>query len=201
MTKREIVELITILQANYPDSFRGQSESVISAKISLWHKMFGEYPKEVVNAAAMAFMATDQKGFMPSVGQIMEEIRKLNRKDDRTPDEAWRLVYRAIQNSTYWAEEEFQKLPEDIRRFVGHPDQLKQWALMEADVVQSVIASNFQRSFRVRQQNDRDYQKLPGEVKQFVSRLTAGTFGYIDTGSEAIRKALETDISDLPYDF
>lgn len=179
MTKREIVELMTILQANYPDSFRGQSEAVISAKISLWHKMFGEYPKDVVNAAAMAFMATDQKGFMPSVGQIMEEIRKLNRRDDRTPDEAWRLVYRAIQNSTYWAEEEFQKLPEDIRRFVGHPDQLKQWAMMEADVVQSVIASNFQRSFKVRQQNDRDYQKLPGEVKQFVSRLTANAFGYL----------------------
>ena len=184
MTKRETAELMTVLQANYPDSFRGQSEAIVGAKISLWHKMFGEYPKEVVNAAAMAFMATDTKGFMPSVGQIMEQIRRINQKEDRTPDEAWRLVYRAIQNSTYWSEEEFKKLPDDIQRFVGHPDQLKSWALMEADVVQSVIASNFQRSFKVRQENDRDYQKLSGEVKQFVSRLSGSVFGYLETGEE-----------------
>lgn len=182
MTKRETVELMTVLQANYPDSFRGQSEAVIGAKITLWHRMFGEYPKEVVNAAAMAFMATDTKGFMPSVGQIMEQIQRLNRKDDRTPDEAWRLVYRAIQNSTYWAEDEFKKLPEDIQRFVGHPDQLKQWALMEADVVQSVIASNFQRSFKVRQANDRDYEKLPGDVKAFVARIAANSIGFLEAG-------------------
>lgn len=182
MTKRETVELMTVLQANYPDSFRGQSESVIGAKITLWHRMFGEYPKEIVNAAAMAFMATDTKGFMPSVGQIMEQIQRLKQKDDRTPDEAWRLVYRAIRNSTYWSEEEFKKLPEDIQRFVGHPDQLKDWALMEADVVQSVIASNFQRSFKVRQTNDRDYEKLPCDVKAFVARIAANSIGFLEAG-------------------
>lgn len=184
MTKRETVELMTVLQANYPDAFKGQSDAVVGAKVALWHDMFKNHPIEIVHAAAIAFMATDTKGFMPNVGQINEQIQRMNRKDDRTPDEAWRLVYRAIQNSTYWAEEEYKKLPEDIQRFVGHPDQLKQWALMEADVVQSVIASNFQRSFKVRQEHDRDYQKLPAEVKQFVSRLSGPAFGYLDSGNE-----------------
>lgn len=184
MTKREVVELMTVLQANYPDSFRGQSDAVVGAKVALWYDMFKNHPREIVHAAAVAFMATDTKGFMPNVGQIMEQIQRMNRKNDRTPDEAWRLVYRAIQNSTYWAAEEFAKLPEDIQRFVGNPDQLKAWALMEADVVQSVIASNFQRSFKVRQEHDRDYQKLPAEVKQFISQITSNTFGCLTAGNE-----------------
>lgn len=184
MTKRDVAELMTVLQANYPDSFKGQSDAVVGAKVALWYDMFKNHPKEIVHAAAVAFMATDTKGFMPNVGQINEQIQRMNRKDDRTPDEAWRLVYKAIRNSTYGAEEEFAKLPEDIQRFVGHPDQLKAWALMEADVVQSVIASNFQRSFKVRQANDRDYAKLPAEVKQFVSKISENTFGLLKAGNE-----------------
>lgn len=184
MTKREVGELMTVLQANYPDSFKGQSDEAIGVKVNLWYKILQSYPCTIVNAAAIAFMATDTKGFMPNVGQIVEQIQRMNRNDDRTPDEAWRLVYRAIKNSTYWAAEEFAKLPEDIQRFVGHPDQLREWALMEADVVQSVIASNFQRSFKVRQSNDRDYDKLPPEVKQFSAMISGTTFGYLESGDE-----------------
>lgn len=182
MTKREVVELMTVLQANYPDSFKGQSDAVVGAKVALWHDIFKHYPREIVHAAAVAFMATDTKGFMPNVGQIVDHIHRMDRKNDRTPDEAWRLVYKAIQNSTWGAAEEFEKLPEDIRRFVGHPNQLREWALMDASTVQSVIASNFQRSFKVRQENDRDYAKLPPEIKQYVARLSSDVFGYLEDG-------------------
>lgn len=187
MTKLEVAELMTMLQANYPDSFRGQADIIVAAKVKLWHDMFKHHPKEVVNAAAIAFMATDTKGFMPNVGQIMEQIQRMDRKDDRTPSEAWSLVYKAIKNSTYWSEEEFKKLPEDVQRFVGHPDQLRDWALMDAEVIQSVIASNFQKSFKVRQENDRNYAKLPAEVKQFVARLSDSTFGYLEAGTEEVQ--------------
>ena len=96
MTKLEVAELMTILQANDPDSFRGQTDKVVMAKVKLWHDMFKNHPSEVVNAAAIAFMATDTKGFMPNVGQILEQIRRMDVKNDITPSEAWALVYRAI---------------------------------------------------------------------------------------------------------
>ena len=75
MTKREVAELMTILQANYPDSFRGLSDAAFGARVSLWHDFFGDHPKEIVYAAAKSFMATDTKGFMPNVGQINDHIR------------------------------------------------------------------------------------------------------------------------------
>ena len=181
MTKREIAELMTIMQANYPDSFRGMSDAVVGAKIALWHDMFKDYPKEVVQAAAKSFMATDTKGFMPHVGQIMEHIQRMKQREDMAPAEAWAIVSKALKNSAYGAEEEFAKLPPEIQRSVGSPNQLREWALMEAETVQSVIGSNFQRSFQIRQNRDRDMEKLPGDVRKFISGF-AENIGLLEAG-------------------
>lgn len=184
MTKREVAELITILQANYPDTFKGLPEEAVGARVVLWYDFFREYPKEIVYAAAKSFMATDTKGFMPNVGQINDHINRMKRSEDMTPAEAWGLVYNAICNSAWNATESFAKLPPECQRAVGDPQQLREWALMEADVVQSVVASNFQKSFQIRQNRDRDFEKLPGDVKQFVQRIAGSTFGYLDAPQE-----------------
>lgn len=181
MTKREIAELMTIMQANYPDSFRGMSDAVVGAKIALWHDMFKDYPKEVVQAAAKSFMATDTKGFMPNVGQIMEHIQRMKQRENITPSEAWAIVSNALRNSAYGAEEEFEKLPTEIQRAVGSPNQLREWGLMDAETVQSVIGSTFQKSFQIRQARDRDMEKLPGDVRKFIAGF-AGSIGRLEAG-------------------
>lgn len=183
MTKRETVELMTVLQANYPDSFRGMSDAAVGARVALWHDMFGEYPKAVVQAAAKAFMATDTKGFMPNVGQIMEHIQRIREPERLTPAEAWQLVYKALKNSAYGAEEEFAKLPKEIQRFVRRPEQLREWAMMDAETVQSVIGSNFQRSYKVRVEHDRNMDKLPADVKKFISDFS-GSMGMLESGDQ-----------------
>lgn len=177
MTKREISELMTVMQANYPDSFRGQSDAVIGAKIALWHEFFQEYPREVVYAAAKAFIANDTKGFMPNIGQINDYIQKLRQTDNMTEGEAWGYVSRALRNSAYNSAEEFSKLPERIQRLVGSHNQLKEWAMMDADTVQSVVSSNFQRAFRARLASDKEYDRLPAGVKQMAQRLAGEVFG------------------------
>ncbi|MBQ7792047.1 MAG: hypothetical protein IJ367_00940 [Clostridia bacterium] len=186
MTKRDIAELMTILQANYPDSFKGQSDVVVAAKVQLWHDFFKDHPKEAVYAAAKAFIATDTKGFMPNIGQINEQIQTLKNPCEMDAAEAWGYVYRALQNSGYRADEEFAKLPPLIQRVVGSPNQLREWALMDAEIVQSVISSNFQKSFRITQGRNRDFEKLPGDVKTFVSQIANTVIGRLEGGYEEI---------------
>lgn len=182
MTKREIAELLTVVQANYPDSFRGASDAVFEARVELWYGMFQDYPKEVVQAAAKSFMATDTKGFMPNVGQIMEHIQRMKRGvDEMTPAEAWAIVSKALRNSAYWADEEFEKLPLEIKRAVGSQNQLREWALMDSETVQSVIGSTFQKSFQIRQTRDREMEKLPGDVRKFIAGF-AGSIGRLEAG-------------------
>ena len=176
MTKREIAEMLTVIQANYPDTAKGQSDAAFKAKVTLWYEFFQEHPKELVHAAAMAFIANDTKGFMPNIGQINEYIQKLRCQDNMTEGEAWGYVAKAIRNSVYNSVEEFEKLPERIQRLVGSHNQLREWALMDSEIVQSVVSSNFQRTFRSRQKSDAEYERLPGDVKQFIQQISGEMF-------------------------
>ena len=193
MTKREVAELMTVLQANYPDSFRGQSDAVVSAKIALWHDFFKDYPNQVVYAAVKAFIATDTKGFMPNIGQINEQIQRMKPGNDMTPGEAWSIVAKAIRNSTYGAAEEFAKFPPEIQKAVGCHEQLREWALMDAETVGSVVASNFQKSFRIRQDRDRDMEKLPPDVREFIAQ-TASQFGMVEAPKSASGELGESEM-------
>lgn len=52
-------------------------------------------------------------------------------------------------------------LSDTVRRVVGSPSQLREWAMMEPDTVQSVVASNFQRSYRSRAASEKEFAALP----------------------------------------
>ena len=41
--------------------------------------------------------------------------------------------------------------------------------MMNAETVQSVVASNFQRSYTVRIKSDREYMALPSDMKQMIA--------------------------------
>ena len=172
MDKQETYQILALLQANYPDSFRGMSKEAANMKIELWADMFSEEPFEAVAAAAKAYIATDTDGFMPTIGQLKDMLHRMKSPQQMTQMEAWSLVANALRNSVYGADDEFRKLPPSVQRTVGSPAQLKEWALMDAETVQSVVASNFQRSFQVCQKRENDFQKLPDAVKSFVSELS-----------------------------
>ena len=174
MNKQEAYQVLSLLQANYPDAFRGMSKEAAQVKVNLWADMFADEPFEVVVTAAKAFMATDTKGFMPAVGQIKERIAMMGTGAEMTGLEAWNIVSAALRNSAYGSAEEFAKLPPEIQRAVGSPTQLREWALMDTETVQSVIGSNFQKSFKIRQERDRDLAKLPGDVRAFIGQVHIG---------------------------
>jgi hypothetical protein len=134
--------------------------------------MFDEEPYELVAAAVKAFISGDGKGFPPAIGQIKERIRQITQPEEMTEQEAWTLVSKALRNSTYGSEEEFAKLPPEIQAVVHDPGQLRQWATSPADEVETVIASNFMRSFRAKQKVNKEYMALPTSVKQLM--ISAG---------------------------
>ena len=121
MNKKEAYNILALLQANYPDSLRGMTKDAVQVKVNLWADIFAEEPFELVAAAAKAFMATDTNGFMPAVGQIKEQIRRLRNPDELTEQEAWNLISKALGNGIYGSTEEFAKLPPAVQKLVGKP--------------------------------------------------------------------------------
>lgn len=174
MTREETLAIMGVLKAAYPNYYRDMKRSDAEGVVELWHTMFAEEPAGLVGAAVKAHIATDVKGFPPHIGAIKEAIVKLRRGEEMTEQEAWELVRKATRNGTWGAKEEFEKLPPVIQRLVGSPNQLREWAQMDADVVQSVVASNFQRSYKVRAASEREMLALPTDVRQTMELLSAG---------------------------
>lgn len=174
MTKKEMAEIIAIMQSNYPDDFRGMSDKAMNGKINLWFMQFRDDDFKEVLAAVMAHIATDTNRFMPPVGVIKAKLVEIRLPDEMTPQEAWELVSRATRNSAYNSSEEFAKLPPVVQRLVGSPTQLKEWAQMDTDTLQSVVASNFQRSYKIRAAKEREFLALPANVKDAMEQIAAG---------------------------
>jgi hypothetical protein len=174
MIKKEMAEILAIMQANYPDDFRGMSDTAMNAKINLWFMQFRDDEYKDVLAAVMAHIATDTNRFMPPVGVIKAKLVEIRQPDEMTEMEAWDLVSKATRNSTYNSAEEFAKLPPVVQRLVGSPMQLREWAAMDTETLQSVVASNFQRSYKVRAKSEREYLALPSSVKTYMASLAGG---------------------------
>ena len=171
MTRVETAQILAILKAAYPHSFKDMSDVDVEAMLNLWTRIFSADQKEEVGVAVDALIATRTAGYSPTPGEVKEQIRKLKQKEELDESAAWALVSKACANGIYGYKEEFAKLPKAVQDAVGAPEQLHAWAMMDADTVESVVASNFQRNYRTRQARDREMEKLPPNVQNFISGL------------------------------
>ena len=195
----ETAKLMAILETAYPMFYAKKTQQEREDAIRLWAEMFADEPGEVVAVAVKALIKSRVSTFPPGIGEITEKIQQITQPEQMTELEAWNLVLKAISNSNYNSGEEFRKLPLVVQRLVGAPSQLQQWAAMDSETVNSVVASNFQRSYKVRAKHEQDYLALPSSVKTFMASLTEGMkmpglpSGEIseDKRNEAIRRLRE----------
>lgn len=185
MTREETLAIMSVLKAAYPPFYKDMKRSEAEAIVELWATMFADDPVAVVAAAVKAHIATDKKGFPPHIGAIKEAVVKVTQPEEMTEAEAWGRVIRAVSNSIYGSQKEFDALPPVLQRLVGSPNQLKEWAMMDADTVSSVVASNFQRSYRVRASHEREMLALPSDVRQTMEALAGGmTVAALSSGGD-----------------
>lgn len=71
---------------------------------------------------------------------------------------------KAIGRSNYYAEEEFEKLPEACKMAVGNPSNLREWAMMDSDQVGTVEQSHFVRNYRTAMQRIKEDRRMPEKV-------------------------------------
>lgn len=177
MTRKESAQIIGIMQTVYPDSFKNLSADAIQSTVAIWAKVFEDDPASAVQAAVMAHISATADRFMPPPGAIKQRLVEIKTGGNLTAGEAWQLAYAAAQRGIHHAQEEFDKLPPIVQRLVGSPNQLREWAMMDAETVQSVIASNFQRSYTVRAEKEREYMALPTGVKDTLGAI-AGKLSF-----------------------
>lgn len=171
MNITETMQIMAVLELAYPQFYAKKTNEEKKNAVKLWTEMFADEPGEVVAMAVKALIKTRVSDWPPSIGAINEKIMQITQPKEMTELEAWESVAKAIRNSAYNSGEEFAKLPEVVQRLVGTPAQLREWAVMDSDTINSVVASNFQRSYKARAKHEREYLALPTAVKGFMNAL------------------------------
>lgn len=172
MTFEETRTILTLLQTEYPQSFSKMDERAMAMKLKLWASEFQYDDYKAVYAVVRAIMSAGNREFAPNIGVIREKLKSFSADGELTENQAWALVSKAISNGIYGYADEYAKLPPTIQMAVGEPEQLKRWALMPVDDVQSVVASNFQRSYRQVAQRERELAKIPQDVRDLLTGVS-----------------------------
>ena len=173
MNDIESTQIIAMLETNW------QPFKNTNAAIKLWASAFAEDPFELVNTAVMA------SDFRPNIGQVRQQMRDIIHGEKMSEVEAWLKV----KDSLHEAQEDpenltgarsaWKKLPADVQKLVT-PRQLLDWNSVETSTLDTVIQSNFMRSYR--DVTDRRYKKeaLPNEIKKRIETIRQATGLYID---------------------
>lgn len=177
MTKNEVLQVLSILKVAYPNSYKDMTKTDANALVMLWERQFADYEYPTVQSAIDAIISTDTSGFAPSVGKVKEMINKLTTPELMTEQEAWGYVFKALKNGYSNSKKEFDNLPTIVQRIVGSHRQLAEWALMNNDQVNTVVASNFMRSYRARAKHEQEFMALPSNVKEMLGMMDIKKIG------------------------
>lgn len=172
MTRNQTIQVLKILKKAYPNFYKGFSKEDSKDAIDLWTTMFEDEDVFTVANAVKAHIAMDEKGFPPVIGQIKSKIQSLSRKSIVTEFEAWEKVKNAVRNSLYNSGEEYAKLPENIQKLIGSSSTLREWAMLDISELDTVVRSNFMRSYRAGVEYEKEYLAMPKSVREFIEEIS-----------------------------
>lgn len=172
MTREETVKIIRIMSDCYPN----YKPSNLSETVNVWQMMLNEYSYNQVSIALKAYVTSDTSGFAPSVGEIVAKIQLVSQPQELDGMAAWGLVSKALRNGTYGAVEEFNKLPPLVKQAVGMPDNLKNWATSDYQTIETVIQSNFLRTYETIVKRANEMNRMPDNIKSLIEKTNANSY-------------------------
>lgn len=95
ITKKDIVDTITLLKITYPNSLKEFKEDELRLMIEVWLKDFSNVDKDKFNKAIQNIRSTSK--FFPSVADIKQEIAKLDTKNITSAEDEWQEVLYAVR--------------------------------------------------------------------------------------------------------
>jgi len=203
MNKQETVKILATLEAHTPHQFEKINNKVKENILDLWAARFIHDDYKIVYQAVLNYIDNDIRGFIPTIGAIKDEVRKIQYPDELTEIEAFAEIYKRIGDKYPTSKEAFNSLPVILQKVVASPSQLKEWGMMQTETVQSVISSHIQRTYRSVIEKEREKQRTgqvaaiteserlieqKEEVKQIDKKICEK-----DQALEFIRKAMEAN--------
>lgn len=167
MNREEIKQTIKILSMAYPRAYRDMSTEEKQGMLSLWEMHFSEAPKVVMSEAIKNYTAVNE--YPPTIAGLKKQVDMILRDGDDKA-ELWKAIIKAAGNSSYNYVEEFEKLPEPCKKFVGTPNALKEFGVMDTGTLNTVIKGQFYKQVDEIMERQEVQEKLPPKIKQMLSQ-------------------------------
>ena len=148
MDKKDILECLSLLKVAYPYIYRDISDGDAKALVNLWSFSFADSDPQTVKFAVSELIK--RSSYAPSIADIRDYISSMEDIASGTPSDSqmWSILLRAVRNGYYNFREEFEKLPDELKAYVGQPEQLRAWAQIDESIFNSVHQSNFAKNFK-----------------------------------------------------
>lgn len=172
MTRDETVKIIRIMCDCYPN----YKPSNLSETVDVWNMMLEEYSYNQISMALKTYVYSDTSGFAPNIGQLLDKLHTIQSPQELNEMEAWALVSKALRNGYYGAVEEFDKLPPLVQKAVGSPDNLRNWSQTDVKAIETVIQSNFMRSYAAIVKREYEIKKMPADVQALIEDVNKTSY-------------------------
>lgn len=115
MTENGIKSCISLLKLNYSYWMKDSSINEFKSLFKLWKLQFENINDDIVTKALGNLISSCK--YVPTIAEIKEEIYKENIAN-RTDNEIRNIIEKALSNSLWHSNEEWEKLPSDIKMMV-----------------------------------------------------------------------------------
>lgn len=173
MNREDTKKIITMLSAVYVTEFSKKSDDALKQMIDVWTMLLADEDANKIAVVTKTYLKTNVSPFCPTPAMLIDLTYELFEPKGMTEQEAWNILFRALSNSSYKAKETYDGLPEEIKPLCS-PSQLREWGMMDIGTLNSVVASNFMRSFKVREKSRKEYDRLPKETKELIQGRNTG---------------------------
>lgn len=146
MTKNEMALILDKARVFFPAYFEKKTDETLLEIAKAWAELFVGVETGTFAKAFQAVILTSK--FFPTPAEICEQLTAMTKRDELTEQEAWGLVREAMKTGRSNTKTAWESLPDEVKRAVGSSANLRDWSLMDANTVGTVIASNFMRSYR-----------------------------------------------------
>lgn len=122
--------------------------------IKIWLSFFKDNTIEEFRQAMKEHIKTSR--YFPTIADIKSKIYNIKNPNE-TNMELWDKLLEALGRSSYYAEEEFEKLPSLLKQYVGSPRQLQTIATeMTSEEIHSVYKGQFLKQIEALKENQKE---------------------------------------------
>ena len=164
--------------------------------IRLWCVQFREDSYKDVIIAVHSLISSRTDTYPPVIGEIKEAIRAVTHPDETPSGEAWDLVMKCIKRGTVHAQEDWEKLPDEVKEAIS-PDEIKRRAEDE-DFNEGVEKALFLKRWAVLRERRRAKDTMPESLLKQIEMRKAAFAQIEDAGLPMVETAAEPTPTEEP---